>query len=106
MLKNAFSYSFEALLHLTKTFMGLTSIPLLLVPALSCAGSPPSPQLILHLIVKPNALMKLFSFSLTLPPLLPPPPPQLFSQTLEHLRFIFNLKSLFSHLKICQLSEL
>lgn len=82
--KNAFSYSFEALLHLTKTFMGLTSIPLLLVPALSRAGSSPSPQLILHLFMKPNALMKLFSlfFDCALrlsPPLLssPPLPPAL-----------------------------
>lgn len=85
MLKNDFSYSFEALLHLMKTFMGLTSIPLLLMPALSCAGSSPSPQLILHLIVKPNALMKLFSFSLffdcALPPFLPPPPPVIFSDS-------------------------
>lgn len=44
--------------------MGLTSIPLLLVPTLSRADSSPSPQLILRLIMKPNALMKLFSLSL------------------------------------------
>jgi len=89
MLKNAFSYSFEALLHLTGAFVGLTRIPLLLVPALSSADSSSSPQLILRLIMKPNALMKSFSFSLFFdcalclsPPLLFLP--QLFSQTLEH----------------------
>lgn len=77
--------------------MGLTSIPLLLVPTLSRADSSPSPQLILRLIMKPNALMKLFS--LTVPCVEVLPPLQLFSQTLEHLRLIFNLKSLFSHLR-------
>lgn len=91
-VKNAFSYSFETLLHLTKTFMGLTSVPLLLMPTFSCAGSSTSPQLILRLIMKLSALIIFFSLffdcALCLSPALRSPPTPLIC---AHPRYFFRL---------------